>query len=202
MAPDQAQKFCYMVDDVLVADFRLTFGWAGSSGHWGVMSEAAAHSHRNATTVETTETAEILPEGKAMMSHVKITEPCEIGRPTQVPPCVRTKNKDVPRGGPHELFSATVCVDDFIMARVQPDPTDQSALVASVASNHIRLFGPGEADATTILPPPKEHGLGPHRRLASFYGEHSHSTYSGNGREDCRHQTYARAGVATYPKTC
>ena len=38
------------------------------------MSEAAAHSHRN-TTVET---AEILPEGKAMMSHVKITKPWEV----------------------------------------------------------------------------------------------------------------------------
>ena len=25
VAPDQAQTFCYMVDDVLVADFRLTF---------------------------------------------------------------------------------------------------------------------------------------------------------------------------------
>ena len=60
------------------------------------MAEAAAHSHRNATV----ETAEILPEAKATMSHVKITEPWEIGRPTQVPPCVRIKNKDVPRGGP------------------------------------------------------------------------------------------------------
>ena len=98
VAPDQAQNVCYMVDDVPVADFRLTFGWAGSPGHWGVMSEAAAHSHRN-TTVESTE---ILFEGKAMMSHVKITEPWEIGRPRQVPPCVRVKNKDVPRGGLHD----------------------------------------------------------------------------------------------------
>ena len=142
-----------MVFDVLVADFRLTFGWAGSPGHWGVMSEAAAHSHRN-TTVES---AEILPKGKAMMSHVNITEPWEIGRPRQVPPCVRVKNKDVPRGEPHGLFFATVCVDDFIMARVQANPTDQLALVASVslASDHIRLFGPGEADATPILAPKK-----------------------------------------------
>ena len=88
------------------------------------------------------------------------------------------------------------------MARVQVDPTDQSTLVASVslASDHIRLLGPGEADATPILAPPKEHGLGHHRRPARFYGEHSHSTYISNRREDCRHQTYARAGVATYSK--
>ena len=152
MAPDQAPNFCYMVDDVLVADFRLTFGWAGSPGHWGVMSEAAAHSHRN-----TVESAEILFEGKAMMSHVKIIELWEIGRPRQVPPCVRVKNKDVPRGRPHEPFFATVYVDDFIMARVKADPTDQSALVASasLATYHIRVFGPGEAGATPILAPQK-----------------------------------------------
>ena len=44
-------------------------------------------------------------------------------------------------------------VDDFIMARVQADHTDQSALVASasLASDHICLFGHGEADATLIL---------------------------------------------------
>ena len=59
VAPDQAHFFCYMVDDVLVADVWLTFGWASSPGHWGVMSAAAAHSHRN-TTVETAE----IPRGR------------------------------------------------------------------------------------------------------------------------------------------
>ena len=117
------------------------------------MSEAAAHSHRNITV----ESAEILFEGKAIMSHVKIIEHWEIGRPRQIPPCVRVKNKDVPRGGPHESFFATAYVDDFIMARVQADPTDQPALVASasLASDHIRLFGPGEAGAIPILAPQK-----------------------------------------------
>ena len=92
-----------------------------------------------------------------MMYHAKTTEPWKIGRPRQVPPCVRVKNKDVPRGGPHEPFFATVYVDDFIMARVQADPIGQSALVASasLASNHIRLFGPGEVDVTPILAPQK-----------------------------------------------
>ena len=153
VAPDQAQRFCYMVDDVSVADFWLTFDWADSPGYWGVMSDAAAHFHRNITV----EMAEILPEGKAMMSQVKVTEPWEIGRPAQVPPCVRIKNNDVRRGGLHEPFFATVYVDDFIMARVQVNPTDQSALVASasIASDHIHSFAPGEADATPILAPKK-----------------------------------------------
>ena len=33
VAPDQAQNVCCMVDDGLVANFRLTFGWASSPGH-------------------------------------------------------------------------------------------------------------------------------------------------------------------------
>ena len=113
------------------------------------MSKAGAHSHRN-TTVET---AEIFPEGKSIMSHVNITGPRETSRPTQVPPFVQIKNNDVPRGGPNKLFFATVYADDLIMARVQADPTDQSAQVApaSIASDYICRFGPGETDATPIL---------------------------------------------------
>ena len=61
VAPDQAQFCFYMADDVLVADFCLTFCWAGSPSHWRVMSEAAAHSHRN-TTVETAERS--CPKGR------------------------------------------------------------------------------------------------------------------------------------------
>ena len=104
------------------------------------------------------------------MSHVKTTEPWKIGRPRQVLPCVRVKNKDVPRGGSHEPFFATVYVDDFIMACVQTDTTDQSALVASasLASDHIRLFGPGEADATLILAPKKSTDWGTTVDLLGF----------------------------------
>lgn len=40
LAPDDARKFCYVIDVVLVADFRQTFGWASSSGFWGVMAVA------------------------------------------------------------------------------------------------------------------------------------------------------------------
>ena len=43
----QAKNFRYMVDDVLVSDFRLTFGWAASPGYWGLMASAAEHAHRN-----------------------------------------------------------------------------------------------------------------------------------------------------------
>ena len=71
VTPQQAQNFCCMVDDVLVSDFRLIFGWAASPGYWGLMASAAEHAHFN-TTVES---ALIAPEGKALMSHVKIVDP-------------------------------------------------------------------------------------------------------------------------------
>ena len=45
------------------------------------MASAAEHAHCN-TTVES---ALILPEGKAMTSHVKIVEPWESEKPIQIP---------------------------------------------------------------------------------------------------------------------
>ena len=136
-----------MVDDVLVSDFRLTFGWAASPGYWGLMAAAAEHAHLN-TTVDS---AVILPEGKAMMSHVKIVEPWEAGKPTRIPSGVRVKAPR--RGGPNEPFLTSVYVDDFIMASVQLNPSDQTALIASasLASDNLRLFGPGEKGETPIL---------------------------------------------------
>ena len=43
----QINNFCYMLDDVLVKGFRLTFGWAPSPGYWGLMAPAAEHAHCN-----------------------------------------------------------------------------------------------------------------------------------------------------------
>ena len=34
--PDEAYNFCYIVDDLVVIDVRLTFGWTGSLGNFGV----------------------------------------------------------------------------------------------------------------------------------------------------------------------
>ena len=36
VTPRQAQNFCHMVHDVLVSDFRLTFGYAASPGSHGL----------------------------------------------------------------------------------------------------------------------------------------------------------------------
>ena len=58
--PDKAHNFCYTVGELVVIDFRLTFGWSGSPGFWGVMSAAAEHAHCN-TTINS---IPLLDEGK------------------------------------------------------------------------------------------------------------------------------------------
>ena len=149
--PHRAQNFCYIVDDVLVLDFRLTFGWAASCGYSGLMTSAAEHANCNATE----ESAFILPEGKAMTSYVKIVDPWENGNPTQISPEVKVNA--LRKGGPNEPFFS-VYADDFIMASVKVDLSDQTALVVSdsLASNHLRLFEPGEKRGVPMLAPNKK----------------------------------------------
>ena len=68
--PDQAHNFCYAVDDLIAIDFRLTFGWTGSPGNFGVMASAARHAHNNTNL----DNVQLLPEGTKMMEHVKIVD--------------------------------------------------------------------------------------------------------------------------------
>ena len=62
IAPDQAQNFCCVLGDVLVADLRLTFGWAGSPGFGELMSSAAEHAHCKTSSTD----AVVLPKETAM----------------------------------------------------------------------------------------------------------------------------------------
>ena len=43
-----------MVGELGVVDVRLTFGWSGFPGLWGVMSVAVEHAHCN-TTIKTSQ---------------------------------------------------------------------------------------------------------------------------------------------------
>ena len=89
------------------------------------------------------------------MSHVTIVEPGEEGAPARVPHDTEAR----PTAGGRLLGSvfATVYVDDFILVKVQQDPSDQTALIASasLASDHVRLFGPGEEGKIPIISPKK-----------------------------------------------
>ena len=106
----------------MVSDFTLTFRWAALPGYWGLMASAAEHAHCN-TTVET---ALILHEGKAVMSHVKIVDLWGAGKSTLIPPGVKVTA--LQNGGPNETFFASVYADDITIPMVQVDSFDQTAL--------------------------------------------------------------------------
>lgn len=148
---DKAQKFGYVVDELIVIDFRLPFGWAGSPGNFGVMASAAEHAHCQTRL----STVKLLPEGERMVSHLKIVDPWETGEPTPVPIDAKIRPSE---GGEMDspLFTVTY-VDDHGLLRAQHGENDLSALVASasLASDYLRLFGPGETGDTPILAPKK-----------------------------------------------
>jgi len=149
--PDQAPNFCYTVGDLVVIDFRLTFGWSGSPGFWGVISAAAEHAHCNTTL----KSSQLLEEGKTMMAHVKVVDRWEEGTPTPIPPDAKIRAHS--GGEISDPFFTTVYVDDYLLIRVQHSDDDKSALTASatLASDHVRLFCPGEEGVTPILAPKK-----------------------------------------------
>ena len=148
---DKAQNFAYTVDGLIVIDFRLPFGWAGSPGNFGVMASAAEHAHCHTKL----SSVQLLAEGERMVSHIEIVDPWEEGEPTPVPPDAEIRPT---AGGELDspLFTVTY-VDDHGLLRAQHSAHDKSALVASasLASDYVRLFGPGETGETPILAPKK-----------------------------------------------
>ena len=75
--PNQAHNFCYTVGDLVVRDFRLTFGWTGSPGNFGVMALTAEHSHCKTDLSN----VQLLPKGVNMMEHVETVDRWEVGDP-------------------------------------------------------------------------------------------------------------------------
>ena len=149
--PNQAHSFCYTVGDLVVIDFRLTFGWTGSPGNFGVMALAAENSHCNTDLSN----VQLLPEGVKMMEHVEIVDRWEVGDPTPVPPGANIWARK--GGNLSSPFHTVVYVDGQGLIRAQQSDEDQSALVvsASLASDYVRRFGPGEPGETPILAPKK-----------------------------------------------
>ena len=138
--PNQDHNFCYTIGDLVVIDFRLTFGWTGSPGNFGVMASAAEHSHCNTDLSN----VQLLPEGVNMMEHVEIVDRWEVGDPTPVPPDAKIRAS---KGGKlSSPFHTVVYVDDHGLIRAQHSDEDKSASVvsASLASDYVRRFGPGE----------------------------------------------------------
>ena len=89
------------------------------------------------------------------MAHVRIMEPWEVGTPTQIPQ--RPGFGRQREGGVWTRSLPRYTSDDYLLARVQQDSNDRSALTASAsfASDRIGLFGPGEIGETPVLAPKK-----------------------------------------------
>ena len=136
------------------------------------MGAVVEHAYCN-TTVDS---AVILPEGKAMMSHVKNRE--AVGDQKSDTDSNWGKSKRSTKGGPNEPFLTSVYVDDFTMASVQRNASDQTALTtsASLASDNVRLFGPGDKGETPILAPKKStHWNSTVDPLVFFYQQSQHA---------------------------
>ena len=132
-------------------DFRLIFRWSGSPGFWGIMSAVAERAHFN-TTINS---IQLLDEGKERMAHVKVVGRWEERKPTPIPPDAKIRvhtGEEIA-----DPFLTTVYVDDNLLIKVQHSDDDTTALIASasLASDHVRLFGPGEEGVTLILAPHK-----------------------------------------------
>ena len=118
---------------------------------------AAAIEHAHCTT--TVDSAVILPEGKAMMSHVKIVQPWEAGSPTQIPTGARG---NAPRKGGAErtVFSTSAYIDYFmydqrVAERIRSDSSH------SIGSPRVRyreiVWTPGEKGWNSYSRPEKDH---------------------------------------------
>ena len=85
------------------------------------------------------------------MAHVKVVDRWEEGTPTPVPadPKVRAH----PGGGELDPLFTAVGVDGYLSVTVQHSDDDRSALItsASLASDHVSLFGPGEDGVIPIV---------------------------------------------------
>ena len=111
--PNQAHNFCYTVGDLVVMDFRLPFGWAGSPGNFGVMASAAERFHCNTDLSN----VQLLLEGVKMMEHVEVVDRCEVGDTTPVPPDAKMSAS---KGGKlSSPFQTLVYVDDHGLIRAQ-----------------------------------------------------------------------------------
>ena len=79
----------------------------------------------------------------------------EDGKPSPIPP--DTKIRAHAGGEIDDPFFATVYVDGYLLIKVQHSNDDTAALIASasLASDHVRLFGQGEEGVTPILAPKK-----------------------------------------------
>ena len=131
---EHANKIFYVRDDLIVADLRLAFGWAGSPGFWGLLSSVVKHAHRNTFTRD----AQILSEVDVPCNHCGTVERRRFSESTSQNRLQTLRW----RGTAGSVFLSFLSdhVNDFMLVRVEHEPSDQTKLYvsASLASYRVR----------------------------------------------------------------
>ena len=142
----RAPIFGYVVEDLVVVDLRLQFGWTSSPGFWGIFSSALEHSHTHTTF----EDALVSEHGRGAAESVHIAD----ARNRVVAP-LPSDCADLGEWGGrfYDPFFVRYYVDDGILVEVQWWPDGRRCLRAtrSLVSDHFRLFGERGANEPPLL---------------------------------------------------
>lgn len=148
--PAGAPAFGYRVEDTVLVDLRLQFGWRSSPGFWGLAAAALEHSHNHTSFRGARPTA----SGVKAAAGVSIPE-----RPAARATPLPTGCNQLPGtgGGPDDVFFVRYYVDDGVLVEVQwfRDGRRCRKATQSLASDHFRLLGERGPQAPPLLSPSK-----------------------------------------------
>ena len=144
---ERSPTFGHVFRDLVVVDRRFQFGWRNSPGLWSLFASAPEYSHVNTSH----ENAVITESGRKATAHVEVTQPPATDRPNPLPRCCRVPPN--PGGGIAAIFFVRYYVVDGLMVKVQRYPSGIRCLMASasLASDHLRLFGERSARDPPLL---------------------------------------------------
>ena len=70
VSPENPHQLCNVLEDIVMVDLRLAFGWTGSQRIWGSLASAIEHAHCHSTTDD----GVLLPEVIEMMVYLTMIE--------------------------------------------------------------------------------------------------------------------------------
>jgi len=110
--PDGASRFAYRLGQFLSVDFRLQFGWRGSTGSWGLITRAIWEAQRKMTPVRAAVSlaAATATAGEPVVARTGYPV-AEIPVGCEVPPAEG--------GGPEDAAWVIFFMDDAISVEVQ-----------------------------------------------------------------------------------
>ena len=148
---DGCTKFGHVLGDFVVVDRRLVFGWRNSPGFYCLLAGAIEHAHGSTSFDD----AVVTPQGLAATRHVRVDILAAGETPVQLPPECRVPPGQ--GGGATGTFWARSYVDDTI--GVEPLVCARGSrclrVLASLASDHFRLFGSRLPTDPPLLAPAK-----------------------------------------------